>query len=210
MPAAPTSAAGGLLAGRIPRVTEVIDLAGLGSDFSAVDPVRLAAAQERGTLVHRAVEIADDGDLDRTSVPPALRGYVAAYDAFVGAVEYRPIATEYEVRHPLGYVGHVDKVGWLQGRRWLPDIKTPLALNPGPLLLQLAAYFHGWNATCPTEPLHGVASLQLRPDGTYLWRRRDDIDIAWGVFCAALAMLQGRATAAHRAAIDAWAARYRL
>lgn len=204
----PASTSGGLLAGRIPRVTEVIDLAGLGSDFSAVPAAKLAAAQERGTLVHRAVEIFDDGDLDRDSVPEKLRGYVDAYEAWTIAVDYRPIATEFEVRHPLGFVGHLDKVGWITGRRWLPDIKTPLALNPGPLLLQLAAYYHGWNATCPTEPLAGVASLQLRPNRTYLWRPRTEIDVAWSVFCSALAMLQGRATAGQLAAIDAWAARY--
>ncbi len=203
--AAPTS--GGLLAGRIPRVTEVIDLAGLGSDFSAVPPAKLAAAQERGTLVHRAVEIFDDGDLDRDSVPAHLRGYVDAYADFVAATHYAPIATEIEVRHPFGFVGHVDKIGWIAGARWIADVKTPLALNPGPLLLQLAAYRAGWEATYPTEPLAGIAVIQLRGDGRYHWRRLG-VDVAWTVFAAALAMLQGRATPAQLAAIDAWAARY--
>jgi hypothetical protein len=191
------------------RVTEVIEEAGLGADFSRIRPAVMEAAQVRGTLVHRAVELVDHGDLDDRSVPPMLRGYVDAYRLFVADVDYRPIITEHEIHHPFGFVGHPDKIGWIRTARQLVDIKTPIALAKGPLLLQLAAYDGGWNAEYPTEPLTGAGALQLGKDGRYRWREHD-LHRAWRVFVYALRLLQGVATRAELHELDRWRADYRL
>ena len=192
---------------RLLRVSEVIRDSGLGSDFSHIPARILDPAIARGNAVHKAVELIADGDLDRDSVPEHLRGYIAAYDRFVAETHYQPIATEIDLHHPLGFAGRPDSIGWVAGYRYLVDLKTPLVVNPGPLLLQLSAYWQAWPVTFPTEPLRGVGCLQLRPDGKYKWRRHD-LSVAWSVFCSALAMLQGRASPAQLAAIDAWASRY--
>jgi hypothetical protein len=192
-----------------PRVTQVIDMAGLGADFSMVPKWRLAQAIERGNLVHRAVQLVDENDLDDRSVPEHLTGYVASYRLWKTATAYRPIRCEEDVYHPTWrYWGRPDKQGFLGTERVMPDIKTAVSLSPGPLLLQLAAYRLAHNAMRTTEPVSVIGSLQPQADGRMAKWRRVNVDRAERVFLYALRMLRGEANATELAEIERWARTY--
>jgi hypothetical protein len=191
-------------------VTRIISDAGLGVDFSMIPPAKMAAAQARGNLAHKACELDALGILDEATVPESTMPYLDAFRDFRAAVGWRPILIETRLVHPLGFTGQPDTVGWLGSERLQLDLKTPLTVSPGPILLQLAAYDALHRHNFPAEPLQGTAVLQLRPDGTYRLRRRDPVEIAtaWTVFVAAFCMLRGTATDAQIRAIAAWARRY--
>ena len=195
----------------LPSVTRVIDAAGLGADFSSVPADTLDVARVRGSMVHSACEYAALGDLDDASVPGFIRGYVDAFRAFVADVGWHPITIETRLTHPVWrYTGQPDAAGWIGTDRVQVDLKTPSVLAHGPVLLQLAAYAELHAAHYPTEPLQGVATLQLRRDGTYRLRRRDPLEIAraWRTFLAALRLLRQEANADDLLAIDRWTTDY--
>ena len=199
---------------RAPRVSLIIDAAGLGADFSRIDPDVMAAAIARGRGVHLAVQLVDEGDLDDRTVPGPLRPYVDAYRQFVADTGYHPVACETRLVHPTwGYCGTPDKAGFLGTDRVGLDVKTPTSLSVGPVLLQLGAYFGPgalWNATYPTEPVQGVATLQLHPKGTYKLRRREPEETmrAERTFLCALKMLRGEASRSELDELDRWTTDY--
>ena len=175
---------------RVYSVTQVIDRGGLGADFSMVPEARMREATQRGRWVHDAVQFLDEGDLDDATVPGHIAGYVEAYRSFRGDTGYEPIACEVRLYSPTyGYAGTPDKIGWLGPWRILLDVKTPLSLAAGPVLLQLAAYEHLWREAHPKETLD-LRTLQLRPNGTYKLRPLDT-GLAWRVFQLALVKVRG-------------------
>lgn len=151
---------------RLPRVTEILAAVGLGPDLSMVPPDILLAAQKRGTAVHEAIEALAYGYLDEAAVDPEIAPYLDAYRRFVRESGHEALASEVEVIHPAWqYVGHLDRIGWLLGRRVVLDFKTGTAMDG--VEYQLAAYCAAWDAQHPTEPVAGAAAVQLRDDGTY-------------------------------------------
>jgi hypothetical protein len=149
-----------------PRVTRILQEAGLVSDFSTVPPAVLEAAQRRGTAVHEAMESLAYGyevELDEKH-----GGYLRAAECFLKDYALECVVAEYEVTHTVwNYVGHLDYVGWFQGERILLDWKTSGALELRPVSIQLAAYRMAWEVQRPKEPIAKTWSVQLRKDGTY-------------------------------------------
>lgn len=145
---------------RVPSVTEILSIGGW-SDFSGIDPEILARAAARGTFVHEASELHDEGDLDWDSVPREWVGYVRAYEKFKAERQFQIIESEVVVKNKLHrYAGQLDRRGLLDGKPVILDIKTSSQPSPswGP---QIAGY-----AACYAEP-HGRVALWLRRDGTY-------------------------------------------
>lgn len=147
----------------VPSVTQVLKDVGLIDTSWFTEEARL-----RGTYVHLATQYLDEGDLADESVNPLYRGYVQAYQRFLDTALPAWDRIEHRVCDPvLGYAGTFDRVGVLQGRRWLVDIKTGEFSTAG---LQTAAY-----RRCLPEP-YGVrrAALQLRADGTFGFHELND------------------------------------
>jgi len=146
----------------------------LGPDFSAVPPATLEAAARRGTAVHALIEAHSYGYLDQAEVTPEIAPHFNAYLKFLAESKHEAIVTEFRVEHPAWrYQGHIDRVGWLLGLRWILDFKTGEAVDLPAAGRQLAGYRMAWNAMRPTEPVEAVAVLQLKGDGTY--RLHDEI-----------------------------------
>lgn len=124
---------------QVRSVTQVLEDAGI-SDFSNVPDDILWAAQQRGTMVHRAAHFINKGTLDPLTVDDAISGYVEAWRAFrrdhwaeTHASEHlvyrritiddreviRPRETDLEIIGQLDLAGLMKKVGFVIG-----DIKT--------------------------------------------------------------------------------------
>ncbi len=149
-----------------PRVTHILEAAGLGPDFSGVPRPVLEAARERGKLVHAAIEAHHYGLTPE--VPPFAAPYYAAYLKFLADTGHEPIISEFEIEHPTWrFCGHPDRVGWLVRQRALHDWKCTDALVLKPVARQLAGYRLAWNAAHPQEPVTLCVAVQFKSDGTY-------------------------------------------
>ena len=145
--------------------------------------------RERGTGVHRACQLWDEGDLDEGSLTPDIAPRFAQYVAFRHELRPEIIATELEVRHPvLGYEGRLDRVMKINGRLGVVDIKGPTE-NPWHAL-QLAAYSQAYGSM--RGVLRGLArwNLYLHDDRSRLVERTDRHDFE--VFYAAHTVAQWR------------------
>lgn len=174
-----------------PRVTHILESLGLGPDFVRVAPDVLALARQRGSAVHDAIEADAYGYLDRAELTPEITPYYLAYRRFIDESGHEAIGSEIEVVHPTWqYIGHLDRVGWLVGKRVILDWKSG-EFDERASSLQLAGYRLAWNAAHPTEPVDLTAVLQLRADGSY---RVHDVNAALyeHVFLAAVTVYHAR------------------
>lgn len=140
----------------------------MGPDLSAIAPAVLERARHRGTMLHEAIEALTYGYLDRGAMDEEIKGYVAAYERFLGDTGYKPIVAEVEViSEQWGVVGHADGAGWISVERTIPDWKSVAVFDPYYVSYQLAGYRLLWNEQHPKEPVERVIGIQFRPDGTY-------------------------------------------
>ena len=153
---------------RYPRVTQILAATGLTVDFSTIDQLVLAAAQERGSAVHEAILSEHYGfDFD---LAPEWAPYMDAYRKFAAETSHVPLVSEYEVvSRRWKVIGHLDRMGLLTlerftGHRVLIDFKTGGAQG---VEVQLAAYVSLYNEMHPKEPVTRAAAVALRRDGTY-------------------------------------------
>lgn len=157
-------------------VTQVIRLAGLGDDFSAVPGPVMARAQRRGSMVHLATQFYDEGCLDMATVHESIRGYV---DAYIQFRKDRPIKViEVEKRMVdvgLGLAGTPDLICFMGGRRCVIDKKTSQAMSKS-MGLQTAGYKMLWNAQHPFQPVYDRYGLRLEKSGKYKLVAHDDYD----------------------------------
>lgn len=92
----------------IPSVTTILKRMGMTPDYSLVDPWYA----QRGTYIHKATELWENGTLDEDSLDSAISGYVDAYKAF-RRDSPQIVVTGQEVRlwHPVHlYAGIIDMV----------------------------------------------------------------------------------------------------
>lgn len=159
-----------------PRVTEVIDLLGLGPDFSKIPERRLEEARQRGNEVHEGMEALIYSFYEPGSLP-LFAEYEKSGRAFLTEWKFEIVAGELEVRHDkFFYVGHLDAAGLVtppgeSTMRAIIDWKTPKSLNETTVGLQLTAYFEAYNLMYPNEPASAAFTVQLRNDGQYTPKR---------------------------------------
>lgn len=141
-----------------PSVTELLNRAGLISDFCKNNP----QATWRGQSVHTLTAIDDRERLDLRTVPVELRGYLKSWRNYRKDTGFTPTLIEERVDHPeRGYSGRLDRAGGFFSDRLqaIVDIKTG-AVTPW-TRLQLTAYAHALGVVCMR------VAVGLKPDGTY-------------------------------------------
>lgn len=128
-----------MLAGtRAPSVTQILDLTG-ASDFSGIPPGRRADVLERGTVVHRALQLVNDGRLTHPAGPlhgdldlahfeaarPEWAGYVHSYLGLLETGRLLPMFAEHRVGNfAPRYCGTIDVLGVFDGEAALLDFAT--------------------------------------------------------------------------------------
>lgn len=174
----------------VPSVSTILKAA---LTFAGVPEDVLELALQRGTAVHRAVELDVLGTLDEATVDPRVAPYLAQWRKFCRDSGWQPIAPEVRCASArYGYAGTLDQVGRLPrtpGRTALLDLKTsataPITVGP-----QTAGYEQAVRETYPNEswaygPIDRYALLLTR-DTYRLVPLTNPADIA--VFTSALTL----------------------
>jgi hypothetical protein len=124
---------------QLPSVTQVMRF--ISNEFyKQVDPVTLRNAADRGTRVHEAIEMIDQGIW--TPVDDDIIGFVDAYKRWKDDFQPEIIATEWRGYHrSMLYAGTTDKVANLPGYGMsIVDYKTSISYFPFLVDVQLAGY----------------------------------------------------------------------
>lgn len=86
-------------------VTTVLKQAGMTPDYSFVDPWYA----QRGTYIHKATELWENGTLDEDTIDPLISGYVDAYKACRRDFPVTVTGQEIRLWHPqLKFAGIID------------------------------------------------------------------------------------------------------
>lgn len=173
----------------IPSVTRVLAPLYDGGSQSPTYQAYMELGRRRGTAVHEATE-----DHDRQAWRPTdpmaveIAPYLTAWQAFLSDTGFEIHSIEEQVcsyRHR--YAGILDRLGVLNGRRVVIDIKTGSSITPM-MGVQLAAYQAAVNEEKPKAEQYPYRFIcQLRNDSTYrLQEFRDRSDLT--VFLALLTL----------------------
>jgi hypothetical protein len=181
---------------RLPSVTQILKRAGIVDTRWYTEEGRA-----RGTAVHRACQLFDEGSLDMRTVDPSIQGYVDGWAEFLTTTPPYPGREkdwQAEVKLAnlgMGYAGTADRIAWIRDPKRAKDprprlvvieIKTGQTLPPW-TGLQLAAY-----AQIAQPPGSQMArplrwAVLLQGDGKFSVKDySDDLFEDWGVFQAAL------------------------
>ena len=169
---------------RVPSVTEVLSPLQEES-FKAIRPEVLAAAADRGTLVHEITEAIDLGADYEDLLEPQVMPYVEAYQDFLTEhqVEWDGIETpvafdSQDERLWISYAGIVDRFGMVDGDWAIVDIKTvnsPSIEQKISVAVQLYAYQLAIQKTFALwPPIAKHYALYLTKDGKYRLFDTDD------------------------------------
>ena len=117
---------------------------------------------ERGHHVHLATQLFDEDDLDETTLDPVVSGYLDGWKLFRDEMAFVPTQIEMFVHNPTyGYCGTLDRIGTMQGKLYLLDIKS--GVKEWWHRIQSAAY-----ALClPPDTIFKRASVYLSAEGKY-------------------------------------------
>lgn len=127
----------------VPGVTDVLESVGI-SDFSFVNKADLEYAKQRGTAVHSACEMHDNGTLEPESVDPVVSPYLEGWMKFKNDYDVEILENELRVYDPIYcYAGTLDKIAKIRvdffgQKRVLIDIKSGGETRASPP--QTAAY----------------------------------------------------------------------
>lgn len=164
----------------LPSVTMLMRKYSLG--FTGYAPEE---ALNRGTWVHEASVLIDDGDLDWSSVPEQWRGYCEAYQRAVHENPARTLTAEARLFHPVyWYAGTLDRAVLIHrdGGWGIRELKTGSTEDVD---AQVAAYRAMYEHWFPQRKIGFGECLKVNDDGSYrLWRL--DLDEGWRVFAAIL------------------------
>ncbi len=159
--------------GPLSGVTSLLSQAGL-IDFSMIPENMRDHYMDRGSKVHLATELYDEGDLDEATLDPILKKYFEGYKKFKAdyGERYKIVSMEGAVRHPLQrYAGRFDRLCTIDGELSILDIKTGGLQNW--TALQIEAYRLAFESE-NKEKIKGRYALQLKKDGKYLLKKYSD------------------------------------
>lgn len=98
----------------IPSVTTVLKRMGMTPDWSKISDIEWYA--QRGTYIHKATELWENGSLDEDSLDPVISGYVDGYKACRRDFPVKVIGQEVRLWHPVHkFAGIIDMV--IEGNR---------------------------------------------------------------------------------------------
>ena len=151
----------------VPGVTEILQAVGIINKQWFADQARI-----RGSYVHKATALWDDGCLREDTLDPILIPYLEAWKRFRRETSFQPELIEHPVySQRYGYAGTLDRWGsWPGHGKTLLDIKTGYA--PRWAELQLAAY----EAALPRYTDGGRVTIHLKNNGRYNIIENDDDD----------------------------------
>lgn len=161
---------------QLPSVTQIILF--ISNEFyGQIDPATLHKAADRGTRVHEAIELMDQGIW--TPVEDDMAGYIQAYQRWKADFEPEIVATEWRGYHrSMFYAGTVDKIVRLpsEGKGLIiVDLKTSSTYFPFLVDVQLAGYaqmIESW----PGMKIDSTWGLQLKADGSYKIHRTQELN----------------------------------
>ena len=134
--------------------------------YGDITQFQLDNAAERGTAVHKALEVLDK--YSEVEAAEDIVPYIKAYLAFRKdhPTEWKKI--EYAVCHPDKlYAGTLDRYGTVDGIPTLLDFKTTSNIDPAHRHLYTAAQNLYRRALPDDMPVEQILILQLKKDGTY-------------------------------------------
>jgi len=175
----------------VPSVTTVLNYMS-DTEYKSISPSILEQASRRGTLVHEYTELIDYG-AEPDEVEYEVVGYLKAYKDFLR--DYKPnwLAIERQVYcEDLDYIGTVDRIGYINGKVSVVDIKTlasPTKMAKFTVSAQTRAYQNAYDAY-GLEYMKRYA-LYLGKDGEYNLVDLDEYDQkygynSWGMFLICL------------------------
>lgn len=179
---------------RLPSVTQLINGAGIGPDFSMVPRDALEAARAFGVAVHTACELDDLGELDDAGTDARVMGCVEAWRRFKRETDAEILATEQRLYHrTLRYAGTLDGLARLTLKGdarglWLLDRKTGSEPHAS-YGVQLSAYEQLLRVAQAVSAgaVINRATVHLQDDGTYRFHRfTNHSDEACFMACLAL------------------------
>ena len=177
----------------LPRVTEILQVVGLGFNGDGIPAARLEHARLRGQALHLAIRYHHEGVLDEASLHPDILLGFEAYRRFLKDTGHEPIASEIELIHEAyGFMGHPDRVGWLHGKRVILDWKNTDSFDFWPAALQLSAYKLLWEANHPTELIQATFAVQLSPSTGKYQLRVVEAEKYQQIFLAALVVFRAK------------------
>lgn len=161
---------------RVPSVTEIAGVL-TAAKYAAMNPAILEQAKRRGTEVHELCEMIDCGvEPEELDVAPELVGYVNAYLAFLR--DWSPAWAYIEKTvYTADYAGRADRIGIIDGKIVIADIKTTAnmdRLSKLALLMQLHGYANAWDNMGYAQAGR-LLGVQLKKDGTYTLHESDKI-----------------------------------
>lgn len=158
----------------IPGVTSILQMVGIGPDLSVIPAVILNQKRDIGTFVHEATEYVDMGGEIPDSYPGA-DGYIEAYRKFKADYSFDPIEAEMQIySKALKYAGTIDRIGEINDKLSVLDIKTTSVLEIGYVGPQTAAYEKAYKELTGTRKSLVRYALQLKPDGSYKLQKCTD------------------------------------
>lgn len=183
---------------RVPSVTEIMYMAGIGDDLSCIDPDVLAHAADRGRRVHAITDGIDNGLVcEEEPMDDELAPYISAYMAFKVETGFRMIHSEHVVvSQAYRYAGTLDRTGTFthlavpKDMTFVVDLKAVVAVSKA-TRIQTAGYAFAYSEQHKTKGM-GRMSLQLMPSGKYRLQKYDNArtDIGNFLSCVKVAHLQ--------------------
>lgn len=141
-----------------PSVTTVLKIA---NEFGKIDKQTLTKAAKFGTAVHKMTELYDLGVLNMETVAVVLTPYLEGWKKFLADTNFKPVEIECRIASKLGYAGTFDRLGYLDDKLTLIDIKTGTTVQRS-TALQTAAYAHAYEEIHKKKIQQRIA-LQLKP-----------------------------------------------
>lgn len=135
--------------------------------YGDIKQFTLDSACNRGTNVHKATELLDKyGEVEITE---DIESYIKAYVQFrkdYGIKEYEAIEKAI-ASQKMKFAGTIDRVGFINNKRAIIDIKSSYKVQKPLALVQLNGYKINWEENFPDKPIEALYILHLKPDATY-------------------------------------------
>lgn len=150
----------------IPSVSEISRFASR-EIYGDITQYTLDNACSRGSAVHKYTEILDkygECEAGEDVIP-----YITAYIQFrkdYGISEYEAIEKSL-ASSTMKYAGTLDRVGVIDGKRAILDIKTSAVVQKPLAMIQLNGYKKLWEENNSDKPIEALYILHLKKDGRY-------------------------------------------
>ncbi len=159
----------------VPSVTQILSATGI-CRLPNISWVTLERARKRGRAVHLASEFLDKGILDWSSLDEEIAACTRAYEQFKKDYGFKVQLSEFQVLIVVGAkkcAGRLDRVGLIQGKPYVLDLKTT-AQEMASWRLQTAGYALGLPPVTRKPFFYGRASLRLLKSGKYKFTEYTD------------------------------------